>query len=123
MHIARSSPYGGGGLYGGGLPDRPSQTDSPSPQAESPTGQRPPWTDTPPPERTWDQADTPLPRRNMGPGSQTGRDIIQRLPPPHHGQNPHACENIPLPQTSLAPPLRVGPDLYEKFWIRLLSRN
>ena len=30
-----------------------------------------------PPEGTWDQEQR-LPRRNMGPGSQTGSDIIQR---------------------------------------------
>ena len=38
------------------------------------------------------------PRRNMRPGSQTGSDVIQRLP---CGQT-NTCENITLPQTWFA---------------------
>ena len=40
----------------------------------------------------------PSPRRNMGPGSQTGSDIIQT---PSYGQT-NTCKNITLSQTSFA---------------------
>ena len=40
-------------------------------------------------------------RKNMGPGSQTGSDIIQRPPPPMNRMT-HASKNITLPQTSFA---------------------
>ena len=77
MHIARSSPYGGGVFVGPG--QRPPDRDPPD---RDPPGQRPyPWTETPPPEVTWDQAQRPL-GWNMGPGSQTGSDLIQRPPSP-----------------------------------------
>ena len=39
----------------------------------------------------------PIPRRNMGPGIQTGSDIIQRPPPVDRMTD--TCKNIPLPQT------------------------
>ena len=54
-----------------------------------PYGERPPWTETP---------RTETPRRNMGPRSQIGSDIIQRPPPPRGQTN--ASENNTLPQTS-----------------------
>ena len=38
--------------------------------------------------------------RNVGPGSQTGSDIIQRPPPMN--RMTHASENITLPRTSFA---------------------
>ena len=38
---------------------------------------------------------------NIGPGSQTGSDIIQRPPPPVNKMT-HASENITLLQTSFA---------------------
>ena len=50
---------------------------------QRPPGQRSSWSgtlpDRDPPEGTWDQGQR-LPRRNRGPGSQTGSDIIQRPP-------------------------------------------
>ena len=46
-----------------------------------------PGTETPPPTR-----------RNVGPGSQTGNDIIQRPPPMYRMTD--VSENITLPQTS-----------------------
>ena len=60
-----------------------------------PTGQRPPPAQRSPSPLPLDR-DTPgrnmrpeteTPRRNMGQGSQTGSDIIQRTPPPPRGQN------------------------------------
>ena len=62
----------------------------------------PPWTQTPldtdpldidPPEGRWDQTETP--RRNIGPGSQTGCDIIQRPP------WTDTCKNITFPKLCL----------------------
>ena len=51
-------------------------------------GQRPPPRQRPP-EIPWKEhgaRDRDPPRRNMGPGSETGSDFIQR-PPPSHEQN------------------------------------
>ena len=77
-----------------------------------------PWTETFQTETPWTetaQTETPLdrspleehwirdrdpPGRDMGPGSQTGSDIIQRLPPPRGLTT--AFKNIALPQTSFS---------------------
>ena len=55
-----------------------------------------PWTETPQKEH-WTRDRDP-PRRNIGPVSQTGSDIIQRPP---CGQT-NTCKNITLSQTSFA---------------------
>ena len=52
-----------------------------------------PWTETPQTETLW----TENPGRNMGPGNQTGSDIIQRPP---CGQT-DTCETLPCPQLCL----------------------
>ena len=64
-----------GSLYGGGRPDR-----------------------DPPRQKSPEQIplDRDPPRRSMGPGSQTGSDIIQRPP----CEQTNTCENITLLQTS-----------------------
>ena len=82
---------------------RPPQTEFPL--AREPPGQRSPWTETtlqtetPGTETLCTKIPTPRQRprrRNIGPGSQTGSDIIQR--PPWYRMT-HASENIILPQT------------------------
>ena len=45
------------------------------------------------------QGDTP--RRNMGPGSQTGSDIIIQRPPPPVNRMTDTSKNITLPQTTV----------------------
>ena len=62
-----------------------------------------------PPEGTWDQRQRPtrrnigpeteIPRRNMGPGNQTGSDIMQR-PLRLVDRITDMCKNITLPKTS-----------------------
>ena len=57
--------------------------DTDPPWTESPLGQRPPWTKTSPqwtenPQKEHGASDRDSPRRNMGPGSHTSGDIIQR---------------------------------------------
>ena len=69
------------------------------PLTETPSQQRPLWTETPN-EGTCDQGQRP-PRRNMGSGSQTGSDIIQTPPPPMDRMT-DTCKNITLPQSSFA---------------------
>ena len=59
--------------------------------------QRPP----PPPEATWDLRQRP-PRRNMGPVSQTGSDIVTSYRDPSPCGQTDTCKNITLPQTSFA---------------------
>ena len=71
MRTGRSSPY-----REGGLPDR----DTPLDKETTPVTENPPLIQRPVLEGTWDQAQRP-PRRNMGPGSQTGSDIIHRPSP------------------------------------------
>ena len=84
----------------------PADRDTPPP---SPNGQRP-W------EGTWNQAQNPiLPRRNMGPGSQTGSDIILR---------PHPCEqndwNTPV-KILPCPRLRLREVIKVKKWLKDMS--
>ena len=62
------------------------------PRIETPLG-RDPLDRDPSQEGTWDQGQRP-PRKNMGPGSQTGSDIIQRPPPV--SRMTHTSENITL---------------------------
>ena len=50
---------------------------------------------------TWDQRQR-TPRRSMGPGSQTGSDIIETPSSLWTEWLTHTCENITLPQTSFA---------------------
>ena len=57
--------------------------------------------DKDPLEGTWDQKQRP-PKRNNGPGSQTGNDILQRPLPLWTEPLTHACENITLSQTLFA---------------------
>ena len=62
-----------------------------TPRERPPTGQRPPWTDTP--SRNI---------RYIRSGNQNGSDNIQRPPLPPYGQNEDASENITSPQISFA---------------------
>ena len=62
----------------GGFPDRPPQTETPL------------------------ERDLPPHRRHMGPGSQTGSDIIQRTHPSPVNRMTDMCKNITLPQTLFA---------------------
>ena len=64
-------------------------------------GQRPPSTETLPEQRPTVRNTEPgveTPRKNMGPGSQTGSDSVHRA----LCMMTHASENITLPQTSFA---------------------
>ena len=81
-----------------GPPDRDPQTKTPldrdpfdrDPLTETPMTESPPPRQRPPGQRPSDRdppkehgtRDRDHPRRNMGPSSQTGSDIIQRPPPP-----------------------------------------
>ena len=74
------------------------------PPDRDPPTQRPldrdPWIETPM-EGTWDQGQRP-PRRNMGPGSKTGSDIIQRFPPPPEQNDWHMLlKTLPCPKLRL----------------------
>ena len=70
MHIAHYLPCGG-------LPDRDPHTETPSLSERDPLDRDP--LDRDPLDGTWDLRQR-APRRNMGPGSQTGSQIIQRPP-------------------------------------------
>ena len=60
-------------------------------------GQRPPWTDTPWTDTPW----TETPGRNMGPGSQTGNNIIQRSPLPVNRMTGTPVKILPCPKLLL----------------------
>ena len=90
MRTARSSSWGGVSL------------------TETPPDRDPPWTETPaldrvpsgerPPGKEHETRNRDPPKRNMGPGSQTGGDSIQRPP----CEQTNTCKNSTLPQTSFA---------------------
>ena len=89
------------------LPDRDPLDRTPSPMDRDPLDRDPPGQsplDREPLEETWDQRQRP-PGRNMGPGSQTGSDIIQR---PHVNRMTHVSKKITLPQTSFSEGINKG---------------
>ena len=77
MRTAHSWPYRGGGFLSRGTPGQSPFSGQTAAPHQRPHRQRSPWTDTP-------LTDTS--KRNMGPVSQTGIDIIQRppFPPDRH---------------------------------------